>query len=144
MSVQITPELLDELDSVATNATPGPWRLVERGLRRIERHDEEFVCEAAALDPKDARYVAAANPATMLALTAHIRSLTDRLEKAEKDAVRLDWVIDNKATVQRIPLRGRPAFSVHRIEAGKFQRTEHASPREAIDAAIAQEGQNDE
>ena len=73
----------------------------------------------------------------------HIRSLTDRLEKAEKDALRLDWMISNKATVQRYPHKGRPTFGVHRIEVGKYQRTEHDSPREAIDAAIAQEADHE-
>lgn len=71
---------LEELKQLAETATPGPWRFVEQGMRRIENSDTEaFVCEGAALESEDARFVAAANPAAILALIAEVESLRKEL-----------------------------------------------------------------
>lgn len=90
--VQITAELLAELDSAATAATPGPWHSepsddeeycaeVKRGLFFVATTHDGVMSRRNAQE--NAQFIAAANPATILALTAHIRSLTERLEKAE-------------------------------------------------------------
>lgn len=97
-TVQITAELLDELD--ARIETGGP----------AANHDETY------------------------ALTAHIRSLTERLEKAEKDAGRYRWLVDNDQLD-----RGSQIPEVrHAIEnyAGSMFDS-------AIDAAIAQEADHE-
>ena len=86
--VQITAELLYELEQKAKSAAE-------------DREHEGFTYDPAIeLTLLESRFAAAANPATILALTAHIRSLTERLEKAEKEACRID---DLRAALDAMP-----------------------------------------
>ena len=63
----------DELYALAKAATPGPWKY--QAVNRIGKND--------AFVPEDARYIAAAHPAAVIALIDEVRRL-----KAERDV----WV----------------------------------------------------
>lgn len=128
-TVQITDELLDELERKARAADE----------KEVEAYWDVRPLMACRMTVESAKHIAASRPATILALVEHIRSLTERLERAEKDAGRLNWIVSREATVHRFARKGRPSFGVHMVTIGKFHQSEHASPREAIDAAIAQE-----
>lgn len=77
----------------------------------------------------------AAMLAVVDALVEHIRSLTERLESAEKDAGRIDFLVRKEAVV----LEGRLGFWLHFQREDSHQSGEHESARSAIDAAIAQQ-----
>ena len=74
----MTDKDLDTLEALAQAATPGPWRHPGRALV-VSRVDssEPLVCdclsEQFAQAPKDAAFIAAANPATVLKLIAELR-----------------------------------------------------------------------
>ena len=84
---------LDALEATAKAATPGPWRHPGRALvvSRMSE-DEPLVCdcisEQFAQAPKNAAYIAAANPAVVLALIATVRQA-----QAERD-----WLANDIAT----------------------------------------------
>lgn len=146
--VQITAELLDELDSKAKAATAGTWRAgnaydkpfipkyevvvdTPEGAYVLLSGNHNFLPDAVA----NVAHAAAANPATILALTAHIRSLTERLEKAEKDAARYRWLRDNCQDVaDEYGTAGQLYFGTY--HAGRLDA--------AIDAALALEGADHE
>lgn len=93
ITVQITAELLDELEQKAKAATHGEWHQ-GTDLRQIEAGNGTIICHVSGSSfngstQDDAAHIAAANPATILALVEHIRSLTERMERAEKDAGRI-------------------------------------------------------
>lgn len=76
---------LDELRRLATEATPGPW-VVSSEDNIITGPNGEIVCADGsgafvAVGDDDARLIAAANPATILALL-------DEVEKLRKDVGR--------------------------------------------------------
>lgn len=60
-----------ELKRVAEAATPGPW-YQHGGIMQVLSHDCETVCETFEDDGEcpDAQFIAAANPAAVLALIA--------------------------------------------------------------------------
>lgn len=85
----ITNELLDELEAKAKAATKGQWEHREDygqvGSVEIAGH---VIAQAQQLYPRDAAqrnanaaHIAAANPATLLALVEHIRSQAAELER---------------------------------------------------------------
>lgn len=139
----ITEELLAVLESLARAATPGPWwidshghEMVSEAIQLVFRADDRMGpatrhAETGNLshwpNDWDASFIAAANPATILALVEHIRSLTERLEKAEKDAARYRWLRDDNAY-----------FPEEQMICGGDELDA------AIDAAIAQEGKSHE
>ena len=91
----VTDELLAELEESASNATAGPWSYDGSYVCTMRQDGETVYVEswnpvADALLSKNAKYIAAANPATITALTAELRRL--RAENAElaKDAWRLE------------------------------------------------------
>ena len=72
---------IDKLEALAKAATPGPWRSESCGVDdcwcEVVNCDarEEGVSGSGALSKCDARYIAEANPATVLALIAEVRAL---------------------------------------------------------------------
>lgn len=96
---------LDELERLAKAATPGPWKLrngFENGTKEVFRPDSKVkrpfeVVELATVgttSPKGkacAKFIAAANPDTVL-------ELVRRLREAEKDTERLD-LLDRELTL---------------------------------------------
>lgn len=93
----ITDELLAELEEAASNATPGPWSYDGYYICTMRQDGETVYAEswnpvADALLSKNVKYISAANPSTITALTAELRRL--RAENAElaKDAWRYQWL----------------------------------------------------
>lgn len=74
----MTEKELDALEAAAKAATPGPWKCPGRALV-VSRMDssEQLVCDCLskqfAQAPKDAAFIAAANPAAVLDLIAELR-----------------------------------------------------------------------
>lgn len=128
--MDITPELLDELEQKAKAAVPGCCgKMIPTGVEYGGQR-EMMCCEAwqqaeVAIDPLD-----------LIALVEHIRSLSERLERAEKDAGRyqalrhslsgepLSTTTDMPCVF--VPLHPELTYSPEGLD-------------EAIDAAIAQE-----
>ena len=82
----VTDELLAELEEAASNATPGPWSYDGSYVCTMRQDGETVYVEswnpvADALLSKNVKYISAANPATITALTAELRRL--RAENAE-------------------------------------------------------------
>ena len=78
------------LRELAQAATPGPWRVSAGNVHpRVKSGDGSFVMEHrfGCRRYADAQYIAAANPAAVLALL-------DRLERAEADAERWQFIRD--------------------------------------------------
>ncbi len=90
---------LDELERLAKAATPGPWKRCSPPLRRTfvaapdsrgSRPVHLQVTEPCSED--DATYIAAANPATLLALIKRLREA----EMSEDEIALLPWKPDYK------------------------------------------------
>lgn len=91
--------MTQELRKLAEAATQGIWNHIQRGISRWHGErievDLDPLCDFSRIQNgcvhpyknayENAAFVAAANPAAILALL-------DRVEKAEKDAARLDWL----------------------------------------------------
>lgn len=82
----VTDELLAELEESASNATAGPWSYDGSYVCTMRQDGETVYVEswnpvADALLSKNVKYIAAANPATITALTAELHRL--RAENAE-------------------------------------------------------------
>jgi len=82
----VTDELLAELEEAASNATPGPWNYDGSYVCTMRQEGGTVYVEswnpvADALLSKNVKYIAAANPATITALTSELRRL--RAENAE-------------------------------------------------------------
>lgn len=94
---------LDELESKARAATPGPWEADLKGFESgVERKDTEAApgemvvyvppnadcqckrCDAGCLEEKDAAFIAAANPATVLRMVELLRE-AERMWKDVRD-----------------------------------------------------------
>lgn len=142
----ITDELLVELQRKAKAATPGPWAVNPLDIEyednsiyasTLSNGTRRLICTVStgSSAPGNRAHIAAASPAVVDALVEHIRSLTERLEKAEKDAGRYRWLRDSCQDVaDEYGTAGQLYFGTY--HAGRLDA--------AIDAAIAQEGQNNE
>jgi hypothetical protein len=96
---------LDELESKAKAATPGPWKCVARpgallmGVLSVDRVPISVIAGNRPLTNTrqaiaDNAHIAAANPETMLALIAHIRELeADNKDFLEQIAVQTESVL---------------------------------------------------
>lgn len=75
MSIEITPELLAELKDKAEAAeslSRSPWKINDDGVSVDDWHGD-LVCEECLVE--EAEFIAAANPAVVLALVARIEEL---------------------------------------------------------------------
>ncbi len=86
----MTPTDLDELERLAREATPGPWRYFVYdevwGVSRVERPRRSICqCRYGANDVENARFIAASREA-IPALCAEVRRLRERLDDAERRA----------------------------------------------------------
>lgn len=119
-----------ELKKLAEYATPGPWvaqhpNAGQRGSEVASEGGLNQVC--ADLGPSNALYIAAANPAAVLALIAEVEAL-------RKDAERYKWLSAEGNWVARMFGKWR----AHVGEYGDSAPTEwHDTREEAIDAAMA-------
>ncbi|MBM2884046.1 ead/Ea22-like family protein [Chromobacterium phragmitis] len=94
----LTPDQLADLRAAAEAATPGPW--TQRGIALIEAKTGELSRASIAEvfhAAEDADYIAAANPAAVLALLTHIDAQAARIAELERDAARYylirDWLV---------------------------------------------------
>jgi hypothetical protein len=79
MTIEITPELLANLRQTATNCQPPIWKLDEHS-DVISDHHKVAMCNFS----DDAQHIAAADPATVLALVAEIERLTGELQEKQR------------------------------------------------------------
>lgn len=120
---------LRKLRKLAERATPGYWSYSGReyadngGTFETIEAETDTVIGEYSLSEKDARYIAAASPAAILALL-------DRLEKAEKDAARLDYM-QQGVTVELLYYGPNRNFRI----GGRFLAID-SDIRTAIDAAM--------
>jgi hypothetical protein len=77
--INITEELLAELEQLAGKATPVEWNR-KRSFGQLNIQDDNYM-----LGDDDAKFIATANPATILALLQHVREL-------KVDAERYRWL----------------------------------------------------
>lgn len=104
---------LNELEKLAQEATPGTWS----HIRDIVIGDKSKIFESYNDNVEDARFVAAANPITILEMVAEIRELRSILaelarvdfgknwnEAAEQAAIRARKVIESNASPFRITI----------------------------------------
>lgn len=101
------------LREAAEKATPGPWYVhdkpCEDGNYGIDTSDKEFLAEAVVWwgfsrqsiwREEDAKHIAAANPATVLALLDELEAKDRRItEKADIIAKQERWIKDVEATM---------------------------------------------
>ncbi|WP_047236915.1 ead/Ea22-like family protein [Chromobacterium subtsugae] len=95
----LTPDQLAALRAAAAAATPGPWEYqtsngwwrVGTTAARCGRADGDVVAHGAA-SPANLEFIAAANPAVVLALLAHIDTQAVRIAELERDAARYRWL----------------------------------------------------
>jgi len=106
---------LDELERLAQAATPGPWEMGRssimcracvhlRGCFSIYQEADctDVTHPHAGLDQQDAAYIAAANPATVLAMIKRMREARTALDyslqsEPQKDADKRIWYANMKA-----------------------------------------------
>ena len=136
--ITVTDELLAELEEAASNATPGPWSYDGSYVCTMRQDGETVYVEswnpvADALLSKNVKYISAANPATITALTAELRRL--RAENAElaKDAVRYQW-LRNQSMEYR---QNGPAAIMAEVSGEKGTFLELDDLDTAIDTAMA-------
>ena len=124
--------------------------ITEELLAELELHARQAVCDAITdgfpygprigLTTIEENFCVAANPPTILALIAHVRSLEARLEKAEKDAARYRHLKgQGHFRAMSIDMGGNHRWTGMGRQVGKGQTID-----EAIDTAIAQEGKSHE
>lgn len=110
---------LNELVEMAKNATPGPWKAAtdwERAAvystskdaypenKRVvcsgnQNNHKRFNAEPwSGSDWNDAAFIAAANPATILAIAEAFRALEQRLNE---DTMRMDWLVSKTVNVRQ-------------------------------------------
>lgn len=91
-------KLTHSLKAAAEKATPGPWYVhdkpCEDGNYGIDTSDKEFLAEAVVWwgfarqsiwREEDAKYIALANPANILALVEALEKAQQRIEELESD-----------------------------------------------------------
>lgn len=131
-------------DALALGPLPGAWAVGpdfdnDGTLERIVCALDGAAVVAVAMDfgpnnphlrAANAAFIAAANPERIARLLA-------RLEQAERDAGRLDWVIANRNL--RVQGKGANWMVLDCRDGLTFITQDHSTPREAIDAAIASE-----
>lgn len=86
----ITKEQLAELERLARAATPGPWHTDRMPYtERILSGNDFYVARTFGMRQRDlnAAYIAAANPATVLALMADNEAKAVRIAELEQDLV---------------------------------------------------------
>ncbi|EMB9110296.1 ead/Ea22-like family protein [Klebsiella quasipneumoniae] len=101
MTTDIT-ELAQILKAAAEKATPGPWYVhdkpCEDGNYGIDTSDKEFLAEAVVWwgfarqsiwREEDAKYIALANPANILALVEALENAQQRIAELESRTVKL-------------------------------------------------------
>lgn len=103
-----------ELKRLAEAATPGPW-YQHGGIMQVLSHDCETVCETFEDDGEcpDAQFIAAANPAAVLALIAENERLAADEQEAADLCDRLSDLLRNTAIEVRGPEEPKSRHGFH-------------------------------
>ena len=99
----------DELERLARAATEGPWSVDERLEPECVRgrYDDIVVMETERLS--DAAFIAAANPATVLALLSANREMRERIESVAKYLCRLEGALLADDLDMKLNFPGEPS-----------------------------------
>ena len=131
----MTQEQINELRKLAQAATPGPWYAEGGTINKdviyvYSEHSDFEVCHG---DTSDSDYIAAANPAAILAMIAEIDSLRDEVNgltgELESERKRLDWALKHDSFFDHTTgvFFCDPAFKIPqpqvRIETDNFRAT---------------------
>ncbi|QOD84142.1 ead/Ea22-like family protein [Chromobacterium haemolyticum] len=137
----IANDQLAELARLARAASPGPWEYqTSNGWRRVGttaanrgRMDGDIVAPGTMMTSENMAFIAAANPATVLALL-------DRISELERDSARLDYMIENGLFVQAFIMPDLPKMPptcwLVNFQTGPTGKKQFEDPRAAIDAAM--------
>lgn len=159
----ITPERIAELRRLAEAATPGPWELIPRAAANrddpepfvvFEWHESQYgrypENDSTLLGDEDAAYIAAANPATMLALLDALEaerglhaldhSLADRRER-ERDQLRAENERLRKAQAKLVRRRDHSVYMNDNHFWVRVRRDDFDELDAALAASPEQEGQ---
>jgi hypothetical protein len=114
----LSKEQIENLAGLADKATQGKWDAAPAGIvfftvDGVERNIASTSCGANM--HCNARFIAAANPKTVIELVAMLR-------EAQKDAARLEWMFDNADQALEI--------------LGRYRESERPWIRTTIDAAM--------
>ena len=133
--VSINDELLAEIEAAASDSRLNIYRPL--GWAHSVRCGNHL--------QTDFDFLSLSSPETILALLGHITDLKQQLAAASitaencelfrKDAERLDWLINDRATVQGIEGPAGYRYYLDWQEEGEQQTCIYMTPREAIDAA---------
>ena len=87
--IEVTTQLLDEIDAGADVATPGPWNAHHksgevRGVREKDGFAEQVCTYNKFYKAHNAKHLARMDPPTSKALTARIRELESDLEEVHE------------------------------------------------------------
>jgi len=113
-------DALDQLRKLAEKASPGPWRCNDHlpGNEVLTYHEQDAVVVAFDMRCQDARFIAAANPAVVIALLDRLKSAEAALCKERDERVHVSEMIE--ADLEIIRLRTSLAQSEKR--AGELEK----------------------
>lgn len=105
--IEITPEMLAKLKAKAKKATPGPWAVRKYnggpypGPFQIWRQAvPEALVSISVEGARNAEYISANDPQTVMALIDEIIRLRAKVERLEREA---DWLAENSMGVVSCP-----------------------------------------
>lgn len=117
--IEITPEMLDELKFKSRAATPGPWITYDmsfndsNGDLRIlaadgygRKRSDPPIGDIFGPQTRNAAFIAAANPAVVLALVAEIERLNQRYDEQKLLATRMiEHAAEQKEAIDQLRQR---------------------------------------
>jgi hypothetical protein len=100
MSVEITPEMLNDLEHKARGTCDPRWVLVNGNEVKPDHYRWSI---AVFPDPDDAKFVAAANPAVVLTIIDEIKRLNERYDEQKLLATRMiEHAAEQKKEIERL------------------------------------------
>ncbi len=101
MTIEITPELLNDLRQKAEAYDLKEWVVDDQNVIAGIGYNTEFIAETIA--KPDAEYIAAASPAVMLALVAEVERLNKRFDEQKLLATRMiEHAAEQKIEIDRL------------------------------------------
>lgn len=135
---------LDALEAAARKATPGPWEfspddgsaLDADAVVVLDEAGDEALTVTAWIEAKDAEFIAAVNPSTVLALVAELRQERERADGAEL-ALQEQWYA-NDAVLKADLTRVQDALEAVTAERDELRKVTDDAIREAKREAWAE------
>lgn len=141
-------ELAQSLKAAAEKATPGPWYVhdkpCEDGNYGIDTSDKEFLAEAVVWwgvarqsiwREEDAKYIALANPANILALVEALEKAQETIAFQQGEIKALLSSLESRTV--KLP---KPISVLHRREFTAAHCAIYAYPEAEVNAALASAG----